>query len=386
MSTPSAKPSASYDLLGALSELRDPRSRACAYPLEELLFAALCGVSSGADSWVSVTDWAGLQLDWLRRHLPFVNGVASHDTFSRVFSLLDPRQFEAFFVRWMQHLCPALNGELIAIDGKSLRGSHDGSTRMTHLVSAWHHAQGLVLGQIKTAAKSNEITAIPELIEALQVQGATLTLDAAGCQHAVVQAIVAKQADYIIAVKNNQPTLAQAIEKLFDANDRCGPETALAQVCVVDKGHARVETRQCVVAHDLSALGDAAQGWLGLRSVARIKSTREIVNGKAKGETSTEWRYYMSSTLLSAEQFEAAVRAHWGIENSCHWVLDMAFSEDDCRIRTGDGAENFAILRRISLNLLTQDKSTKTSMNIKRQKAGWSTRYLETVLRLKGYR
>lgn len=384
MPTPAPSLTPNHDILEALAELPDPRSRACPYPLDELLFAALCGVSSGADSWVSVTDWAELQIDWLRRHLPFANGVASHDTFGRVFSLLDPQQFETCFVRWMQHLCPALAGEMIAIDGKSLRRSHDGGTHMTHLVSAWHQTRGLVLGQVKTAAKSNEITAIPELIDALQVQGATLSIDAVGCQHAVVEAIVAKQADYIIAVKNNQPTLAQAIEKLFDANDRQELATPLAQIALVDKGHGRVETRQCVVAHDLSALGEVAQNWRGLRSVARIKSTREVVNGKAKGEASTEWRYYISSTMLSAEQFEAAVRSHWGIENSCHWVLDMTFNEDDCRIRVGDGAENFAILRRMSLNLLKQEKSTKTSMNIKRQKAGWSTKYLETVLGLGG--
>lgn len=302
----------------ALAELDDPRSRSCPFALDELMFAALCGVSSGADSWVSVTDWAELQIDWLRQHLPYANGIASHDTFGRVFSLLDPHQFERFFVRWMQHLCPALTGELIAIDGKSLRGSHDGGTRMTHLVSAWHHARGLVL--------------------------------------------------------------AQAIEGLFEANDRGELEQALPQVSVVDKGHGRIETRQCVVAHDVSALGEVAAQWRGLRSVGRIRSTREIVNGRAKGEAATEWRYYISSTQLSPERFEAAVRAHWGIENQCHWVLDMTFSEDDCRIRVGDGAENFAILRRMSLNLLKQEKSKKTSLNIKRQKAAWSPKYLETVL------
>lgn len=180
-----------------------------------------------------------------------------------------------------------------------------------------------------------------------------------GCQHAVVDAIVAKPADYIIAVKNNQPTLAQAIEGLFEANDRGELEQALPQVTVVDKSHGRIETRQCVVAHDVSALSEVAAQWRGLRSVGRIRSTREIVNGRAKGEAATEWRYYISSTQLSPERFEAAVRAHWGIENQCHWVLDMTFSEDDCRIRVGDGAENFAILRRMSLNLLKQEKSKR---------------------------
>jgi predicted transposase YbfD/YdcC len=375
-------PIRSNDFVQSLSELPDPRTRACPYPLDELLFVALCGVSSGADSWVSVTDWAGLQLDWLKRYLPFAQGIASHDTFGRVFSLLDPDQFEAYFIRWMQRLCPALTGEIIPIDGKSVRRSHNGVTRMTHLVSAWHHARGLVLGQVKTSAKSNEITAIPALIDALQVQGATLTIDAAGCQHAVVEAIVAKQADYIIAVKNNQPTLAQAIEKLFDAHDQGQLDESLAQVTRVNKGHGRVETRHCVVAHDLQPLGEQAHHWRGLRSVARIQSTREIVNGKNQGECDTEWRYYISSTTLTAEQFEVAVRSHWGIENSCHWVLDATFHEDDCRIRVGDGAQNFAILRRMSLNLLKQEKSSKTSMNIKRQKAGWSPKYLEKVLGL----
>jgi predicted transposase YbfD/YdcC len=327
-----------------------------------------------------VSDWASAQLDWLKRHLPFANGIASHDTFSRVFSLLDAKAFEACFMRWMQRLCPALTRELISIDGKSVRGSHNGSTRMTHLVSAWHHARGLVLAQVKTAAKSNEITAIPELIDAMHVQGATVTIDAMGCQHAVVNALMAKQADYIIGVKNNQPTLAQAIQNLFDANDLGQLDTPLLRSDSVDKGHGRVETRRCTVAHDLSDLGEVAQAWRGLRSVARIESTREFVNGKNKGKVSTEQRYYISSTSLSAAQFEASVRAHWGIENSCHWVLDMTFHEDDCRVRVGDGAENFAILRRMSLNLFKQELSGKKGLKRKRQLAGWDATYLETVL------
>jgi len=373
------------NLLDSFADLPDPRTRACPYPLDELLFVALCGVSSGADSWVGVCDWANTdkQLEWLKRHLPFANGVASHDTFGRVFSLLDPKHFEACFSRWMQALCPALaHSDLIAIDGKSVRGSHDGCTRMTHLVSAWHHARGLVLGQVKTDAKSNEIKAIPELINALQVQGAVMTLDAMGCQHAVVEAIVAKQADYIIAVKNNQPTLAQAIERLFQANDRGELAQPLETLTCLDKGHGRLETRHCTVSHDVTTLGELAQQWSSLQSVVRIKSTREIVNGKGKGQSSTEWRYYISSTKKSAAEFEAAVRMHWGIENSCHWVLDMTYLEDDCRIRVGDGAENFAILRRMSLNLFKKEASTKLSMNRKRLKAGWSTGYLEKVLGL----
>lgn len=377
---PERTPASQPDLLNALADVPDPRTRICPHPWDELMLTALCGVLSGADGWVSVVEWANFKLPWLRGYLPFANGIASHDTFSRVFSLLDAAHFEAFFIDWMQGLCPQLAGQIIPIDGKSVRRSHNGTTRMTHLVSAWHQSRGLVLGQVKTATKSNEITAIPELLDAMQVQGATITIDAMGCQHAVVDKIIERRANYIIAVKDNQPSLAQSIENLFDANQSGQLAQALESDASLDKGHGRLETRRCTVAHDLQALGEHAQAWQGLRCVARIECTREIVNGKNKGQCSTERRYYISSLPLSAKEFNLAVRAHWAIENSCHWVLDMTFNEDDCRIRVGDGAENFAILRRIALNLLKQEKSGKASMNTKRLKAGWSTTYLATVL------
>lgn len=240
----------------------------------------------------------------------------------------------------------------------------------------------MVLGQVKTAAKSNEITAIPELLDALDVKGATITIDAMGCQHEIVEKIVEKKADYIVAVKNNQPSLAQAVEALFDATDAGVREGRLEQDITIDKDHGRLETRRCVVAQELSALGKQAQAWPGLKSVVMVESTREFINGRDKGKSSTEWRYYISSHQLNASEFNRKVRAHWSIENSCHWVLDMTFDEDDCRIRVGHGTQNFAILRRIALNLLKQEKSTKTSLNIKRLQAGWSTDYLQTLLGL----
>lgn len=370
--------------LEAFDGLQDPRTRECAHRLDELLLAALCAITSGADSWVSVASWARLKLEWLSRFLPFANGIASHDTFSRVFNLLDAKQFEACFISWMQQLCPSLEGQLVPIDGKSVCGSHDGAQGALHLVSAWHSAAGLVLGQVKTAHKSNEITAIPQLLDALDVRGATITIDAMGCQHAIIDKIVEKGADYIVAVKNNQPTLAQSVESLFDAGDAGVRDGRLEQDITLDKGHGRIETRRCVVAHDLSAMGKhLQQAWTGLRSVVMVQSTREAVNGKNKGDSSTEWRYYISSLDLNASEFNAKIRAHWSIENSCHWVLDMAFDEDDCRIRAGDGAQNFAILRRIALNLIKQEKSSKTSVNIKRLKAGWSTDYLQALLGLR---
>ena len=369
--------------LKAFEELEDPRTRTCPHRLDELLLVALCAITSGADGWVSVEDWGSLKLEWLRRFLPFAHGIASHDTFSRAFSLLDAQRFEACFIGWMQELCPALKGQHIPIDGKSVRGSHDAALGAIHLVSAWHSAAGLVLGQVKTAAKSNEITAIPELLDALDVRGATITIDAMGCQHAIIDKIMEKKADYIVAVKDNQPTLAQAVESLFEATEAGVREGKLEQDVTIDKGHGRIETRRCVVAHDLSAMSKQGQAWAGLRSVVMVESTREAVNGKNKGQRSTEWRYYISSLQANASEFNAKVRAHWSIENSCHWVLDMAFNEDDCRIRKDNGAQNFAILRRIALNLIKQEKSGKTSVNIKRLKAGWSTDYLQTLLGLR---
>lgn len=371
------------NVLEAFDGLQDPRTRECAHRLDELLLVALCAITSGADSWISVTGWARLKLEWLRRFLPFSNGIASHDTFSRVFNLLDARQFEACFICWMQQLCPSLKGQLVPIDGKTVCGSHDGAQGAIHLVSAWHSAAGLVLGQVKTAHKSNEITAIPQLLDALDVRGATITIDAMGCQHAIIDKIVEKGADYIVAVKNNQPTLAQAVESMFDAVDTGVHDGRLQQDVSIEKGHGRIETRRCVVANDLIAMGNHPQEWNGLQSVVMVQSTREAVNGKNKGDKTTEWRYYISSLALDASEFNAKVRAHWGIENSCHWVLDMTFDEDDCRIRAGHGAQNFAILRRIALNLIKQEKSSKTSVNVKRLKAGWSTDYLQVLLGLR---
>ena len=381
MKTPEAEGCAT--VLQAFADIEDPRSRACPYPLDELLLVALAAVTSGADDWVSVVKWGELKLDWLRRLLPFEHGIASHDTFNRVFALLDAQRFEARFIEWMQSLCPALAGQAVAVDGKSLRGSRDTGVSPAHLVSAWACGTGLALGQVRTADKSNEITALPVLLEALDLRGATVTLDAMGCQHEVVQQIVDQKADYVVAVKDNQPTLAEAVEALFDDEAQGLREGRLQEHLTLDKDHGRLETRRCVVARHSGPLAGASRDWPGLRSAVMIESQREMVNGRKKGEASTEWRYYISSLDLDAEGFNRLVRGHWGIENSLHWVLDTTFREDDCRIRRGHGAQNFAILRRISLNLIKQEKSGKTSMNIKRLKAGWSTAYLEVVLGLK---
>ena len=256
---------------------------------------------------------------------------------------------------------------------------------MAHLVSAWHTTAGVILGQVKTADKSNEITAIPELLDALRIEGATITIDAMGCQHAIIDKIVEKKADYIVAVKDNQLTLAQALQEWFAAADAGTLDRPFWQDVDTDKGHGRLETRRCVVTDDVAWLNDMKQDWTGIQSLVMVESTREMVNGRNKGEYSTERRYYISSLPAKAALLNERVRAHWGIENSLHWVLDVAFDEDDCRIRVGDGAQNFAILRRIALNLLKQDRSTKLGIANKRLKAAWDTAYLETLLGLQRF-
>jgi len=368
----------------SFESLEDPRRRAsCAHALQELLLTALCAVASGADDWVDVAMWGQEKIEWLRRFLPFDNGVASHDTFSRVFGLIDAQQFEACFAAWMRLLCPSLQGHAVHIDGKSVRGSHDGDQPMTHLVSAWDSAWGVTLGQIRTASKSNEITAIPQLLQALDVRGATVTIDAMGCQREIVHTLVDKQADYIIAVKNNQPTLAQAVESAFGDEAQALAQGRLQQDTDVNKDHGRIETRRCVVSRELNTLGQAlSDAWPGIRSLVMVESRREQLGGEHKGKSTIEWRYYISSHEWDARQFNEAIRQHWSIENGCHWVLDVNFGEDASRIRVGDGAQNFAILRRMTLNLINQNKTIKASKKSKRNLAAWSTTRLQELLGL----
>ncbi|MFM2069722.1 MAG: hypothetical protein RLZZ584_4631 [Pseudomonadota bacterium] len=369
--------------LSAFADLPDPRSRRCRYPLDELLLVACGAVACGAEDWVGVADWGEIRLEWLRRFLPFEHGVASHDTFNRVFALLDAPAFEACFMRWMQPLCPSVAGATIALDGKSVRGSRTADAAMVHLVSACHTDSGLTLGQVRTEAKSNEITAIPELLDALDLQGAVVTIDALGCQRDIARHIQARGAEFILSAKNNQPALAQAIEGLF-AQARPDVERGrLQQHITLDKDHARLETRRCVVAHDVRALPEPIrQDWPALRSAIMIESTREILGGIHRGQCSTEWRYYLSSAAFDAAEFNRRIRQHWLIENQCHWILDVLLREDDCRLGLGHGAQNLAILRRIVLNLVKRDSATNASIRRKLNRLAWSPDYLQQLFGL----
>ncbi len=286
--------------------LPDPRTRRPAYPLQELLLIAVCAILSGADDWVDVADWGRAKLGWLRRFLPFENGVASHDTFGRVFALLDATAFEACFIAWMAALCPALR-EAVAIDGKTVRRSHASGRKAIHVVSAYAHRLGVTLGQLKTAEKSNEITAIPELLDALLLKGCIVTIDAMGCQKEIAAKVVERKADYVLMVKNNQPTLAAALERCFEAAERAGFEgIAHSRAEWVEKGHGRIETRCCRVMDDLSGLENRAD-WAGLKTLVLLESSRDI-----NGVASCERRYYISSLNADAERLGQLVRGHWG--------------------------------------------------------------------------
>ena len=307
----------------------------------------------------------------MKSFLQLPHGIPSHDTFNRVFQALDPAELEKSFLGWVRSLTRLTAGEVVAIDGKNLRGTAKaGGKPIVHMVSAWASANNLVLGQRKTDAKSNEITAIPVLLKALELSGTMVTIDAIGCQKAIAQQIVTQQADYVLAVKENQPSL------LADIKDSFRMLTADSVDEQIDCGHGRVERRHCSVLADLSLLDHAAE-WAGLRSLVRVQAERYH---KATGKTERETRYYISSLKPDATKLNAAIRQHWGIENKLHWVLDVAFGEDLSRKRAGHAAENFSLLNRIALNLLKQDKTCKLGIHGKRLAAAWDHDYLLRLL------
>lgn len=362
-------------LLAHFADLKDPRTREPMHRLEEILLVAVCAVLSGADGWAGVALWGQAKLPWLRQFLPFENGTASHDTFGRVFALLDAAVFERCFVAWMASVCGAFQGLEVGIDGKTARRSKSAGRNALHLVSAFACGPGLTLGQVRTAEKSNEITAIPELLDALLLKGCIVTIDAMGCQKTMAAKIVEKESDYVLAVKNNQPALAQAIGRLFDGAERRewrGVPHTFAEW--VEKDHGRIETRRCRVIDDLGGLGES-HGWPQAKTLVVVEAVREI-----NGAASVEQRHSISSLQADAERLGTVVRGHWGVENSLHWVLDVAYGEDQARMREGNSAENFSILRRITLNLLRLDRSVRAGVKNRRLLAGWDDAYRQKLL------
>jgi predicted transposase YbfD/YdcC len=362
------------------ADLEDPRiDRAKLHPLINILTIALCGAICGADSWVDIELFGESKQDWFASFLDMTNGVPSHDTFGRVFSLLDAEQFRGCFINWVQAICEVLEDQVVAIDGKTLRRSHDRTVgkKAIHMVSAWAAENQVVLGQVKTDDKSNEITAIPDLLELLDVSGCIVTIDAIGSQKKIAQQIIAQGADYILPLKGNQERVYQDAQTLFEDAEAFGYEDC-DHCKAFSKGHGRIEIRECwTTAHPeyLHALYKPEQ-WAGLQSVIKVCAERHL-----KESTETKTRYYISSMPGdNAKQLLNAIRTHWHIENRLHWVLDVTFREDESRIRKGNAAQNMAILRQMALNLLKQEQSTKRSMRGKRLKAGWDERYLVQVL------
>ena len=362
------------------STLEDPRTgRAKRHNLLDVVVIAICAVICGADSWVDVEMFGKSKENWLRRLLSLPNGIPSHDTFGRVFARLDPEQFERCFREWVDTVNEVMEGEVVAIDGKTVRGSHDRVTGKSaiHMVSAWASVNQLVLGQLKVNDRSNEITAIPELLDTLDVSGCTVTIDAMGCQKDIAKAITEKGADYLLAIKRNQPQLYDDVTDVFDQL-RCPDSDTDYRFCeTVEKGHGRIEKRRCwavsAPAH-LDYVNELGE-WTNLKSLTMVESDRT-----ENGKTSTQTRYYISSLPNDARKLLSGVRVHWGIENSVHWVLDVAFGEDDSRVRTGNSAENFSVLRRMALNMLKAETTSKGGVAAKRKRAGWDEDYLLRVL------
>ena len=360
------------DMKEFFNGIEDPRHHNVHHLFHDILMIALCAVISGADSWTQVAEYGKSKISWFEEFLDLPNGIPSHDTFGRIFSMIDPEKFQNFFSDWVKGVAESLKGKTIAIDGKTLRRSHDkiNGKSPIHMVSAWASELRLVLGQIKTADKSNEITAIPELIKNLALEGAIITIDAMGCQKKIAEAIIDAKADYVIQVKQNQQNLYEDIALFFK-----DPENVDFNSCrTVDGEHGRIETRQYLTTDDISWLPGKYE-WAGLKTICRVTRQRNVSE-----KDSTETAYFISSIENNAAAIAKAIREHWGIENGLHWCLDISFREDHCRVRKDHAPENFGILRHIAINLLKQEKSLKGGIQTKRLKAAWDHNYLMKII------
>jgi len=361
--------------LNHFKNLRDPRQRGkIMYPLDEILLLTLLAVLAGADSFVDIARFGDKKLDLLRRFRPFADGTPSHDHLGDIFAALDAERFQHCFAAWVASLTGVPEG-VVAIDGKTLRRSGGKAGKgAIHMVSAFAAGQRLVLGQVKVAEKSNEIVAIPKLLDLLEIEGAIITIDAMGCQRAIARKIVEKKADYIFGLKGNQGSLRQDVELLVSEQKACNfADSKISRTETVDADNGRIETRVTTVIHDVEWLRKR-HNWPGLNAVAIVESTREI-----KGKIEHETRYYITSLVILAHLLGPAIRGHWSIENSLHWVMDMVFREDECRVRTNHAPANFSTIKHMACNLLRRP-STKDSLRLRRKTAGWDDDFLAKLV------
>ncbi|UTT85779.1 ISAs1 family transposase [Vibrio pelagius] len=365
-------------LLEHISVISDPRqSWKVEHKLTDIIFLMVAAVIAGAEGWEDIEDFGQDNLDWLRQYGDFENGVPVHDTIARFINLISAKQLQRCFAQWMKDWHEATEGEVVAIDGKTLRGTYNKDKRSgaIHMVSAFSAANKMVLGQVKTSEKSNEVTAIPELLELLSIKGCLVTIDAMGCQKSIADKIIRKEADYLLAVKDNQKKLNQAMNEIFNATMLNSFEGD--KIVVQEKGHGRKETRLYLVEHNVDLLGDLAFEWSQLTTLGVVVSIRQEGNKPAE---IMQIKHYISSAKLSAKELLEGTRSHWSIENQMHWRLDVGFNEDNCRIRREQAGENFAVIRHASLNLLTAETSFKAGIKRKQKKANRSNAYLSKVL------
>lgn len=390
---------ASATFLRFFKDLPDPRADYNSlHDFGAMIVISVMGVICGCNGWTQVEDFAKAKEAWLRTFLSLPNGIPSHDTFGRLFARLDPEAFERCFMAWMSALVETCGGKLIAIDGKSIRRSFEHAwdkVGMAHLVSAFVAQNQMVIGQLAVEGKSNEITAIPKLLDLLDLKDSVVTIDAMGCQKDIARKIVDGGGDFVLSLKDNHPTLHAKADALMteamldqikggDATaDGSDGSVRRSFVEKTEEGHGRIETRRILVTDDIEALGSAAKGWIGLGSVILVESTRQDL-GDLTGKVSVERRLYISSikgeAALDAVKMGGYVREHWCVENKLHWQLDVSFDEDQRRIRKDNGAENFSRLCRIALNLLKRDKIKKAGIATKRLIAGWDHNYLWNLL------